>query len=420
MKNCAKLVFCWLLLTFGLSVCSTIFAQDQAASTLHTVLSDALEHYLEIKMLEHKVEAAEFEVSSARQTILPNVSYSGNDRFNSLYQSITSLKQPIFTFGRWRSDNRIASTELSLAETTLDFSKQDLLLTVLDSYHDLWKADARSVVMSESVAEHQRLFDLISRRVDAKKSPAVDQSLATARLEFARADLRTDLTAVEQIQAQMAVFVGYRVEPSLWPDPGDLDFAFDTALRDEVIANSERLKQSRIERELLNARRLRAEVELLPTVSLVFEKRKGYFEIGDPQDERTYLNLSYETGHGLSKREKIRAAKQRELAADIQIDFIQASLLAELDILVSRLKTADGELERSSLLVESTNLVRESYLRQYTVGRKSWLDVMNASREWFAARLQRIEWQKELGLTAWQIKTLSGEISADGLSSSND
>ena len=45
---------------------------------------------------------------------------------------------------------------------------------------------------------------------------------------------------------------------------------------------------------------------------------------------------------------------------------------------------------------------------------------MNASREWFAARLQRIEWQKELGLTAWQIKTLSGEISADGLSSSND
>ena len=206
----------------------------------------------------------------------------------------------------------------------------------------------------------------------------------------------------------------------MWPDPGDLDFAFDTALRDEVIANSERLKQSRIERELLNARRLRAEVELLPTVSLVFEKRKGYFEIGDPQDERTYLNLSYETGHGLSKREKIRAAKQRELAADIQIDFIQASLIAELDILVSRLKTADGELERSSLLVESTNLVRESYLRQYTVGRKSWLDVMNASREWFAARLQRIEWQKELGLTAWQIKTLSGEISADGLSSSND
>ena len=56
------------------SVCSTIFAQDQAASALHTVLSDALEHYLEIKMLEHKVEAAEFEVSSARQTILPNVS----------------------------------------------------------------------------------------------------------------------------------------------------------------------------------------------------------------------------------------------------------------------------------------------------------------------------------------------------------
>ena len=37
-------------------------------------------------------------------------------------------------------------------------------------------------------------------------------SLAKARLEFARADLRTDLTAVEQIQAQMAVLVGYRVE----------------------------------------------------------------------------------------------------------------------------------------------------------------------------------------------------------------
>jgi adhesin transport system outer membrane protein len=404
-------VLVWILYSPGIVFGGELGESDDPI--LRGILVDALDHYLEIKALRREVLAAEHELSLARGSFLPNLSYSGNQRFGSLYQSISSIEQPLITFGRWQGDKRRAEAELHFAKSLVDSSREELLRSVVDAYYDLIQSSQRALVFEDSVREHERLFELIDRRVLAEKSPAVDRALAEARLEFAKTDLNSERSKIEQIQARLQLLVGHKVQLGDWSDTKVGEDLVESELIGRTLAESQRMKRVRAERQVLEARRLRAESELLPSLSLVFEKRKGYFEIGDPDDERTYISLNYETGNGFTKRKAILAAKQREYAAEIRIDLEQQTLVSELEAYLAKLKQAKEEVRRSQQLAEATNSVRQSYLRQYTVGRKSWLDVMNASREWFSARVNQIQWRKELGSTVDQLRVLSGQYEGE-------
>ncbi|MEK9876152.1 MAG: TolC family protein [Betaproteobacteria bacterium] len=404
-------VLVWILYSPGIVFGGELGESDDPI--LRGILVDALDHYLEIKALRREVLAAEHELSLARGSFLPNLSYSGNQRFGSLYQSISSIEQPLITFGRWQGDKRRAEAELHFAKSLVDSSREELLRSVVDAYYDLIQSSQRALVFEDSVREHERLFELIDRRVLAEKSPAVDRALAEARLEFAKTDLNSERSKIEQIQARLQLLVGHKVQLGDWSDTKVGEDLVESELIGRTLAESQRMKRVRAERQVLEARRLRAESELLPSLSLVFEKRKGYFEIGDPDDERTYISLNYETGNGFTKRKAILAAKQREYAAEIRIDLEQQTLVSELEAYLAKLKQAKEEVPRSQQLAEATNSVRQSYLRQYTVGRKSWLDVMNASREWFSARVNQIQWRKELGSTVDQLRVLSGQYEGE-------
>ena len=51
-----------------------------------------------------------------------------------------------------------------------------------------------------------------------------------------------------------------------------------------------------------------------------------------------------------------------------------------------------------------------SYLRQYTVGRKTWLDVLNAQRELVQAQLALADNQAALNIASHKLQTLLGGL----------
>jgi adhesin transport system outer membrane protein len=61
---------------------------------------------------------------------------------------------------------------------------------------------------------------------------------------------------------------------------------------------------------------------------------------------------------------------------------------------VNFIEVSHAQLGPARELVEATTAVSESYLRQFAVGQKSWLDVMNAQREAHQARLFQITQRK--------------------------
>jgi adhesin transport system outer membrane protein len=54
--------------------------------------------------------------------------------------------------------------------------------------------------------------------------------------------------------------------------------------------------------------------------------------------------------------------------------------------------------------------VIESYLRQYAVGKKSWLDVLNAQREATQARNTLVDFEVQYLTSIYRLRVLMNEI----------
>ena len=89
----------------------------------------------------------------------------------------------------------------------------------------------------------------------------------------------------------------------------------------------------------------------------------------------------FQPGAGLSARSAVTAAAERQLAMRDQQEAARRKLLRQLEADWSDLTALESLLQPSRQLVDNTRSVVESYARQYTAGRKSWLDVLNAQRE---------------------------------------
>ena len=78
------------------------------------------------------------------------------------------------------------------------------------------------------------------------------------------------------------------------------------------------------------------------------------------------------------------------------------------------------QLLPTKLLVESTSEVMESYLRQYTVGRKSWLDVLNAQRELVQARQALADHEAMVSMASYKIQILVGAVNKNTVVGKSD
>jgi adhesin transport system outer membrane protein len=57
--------------------------------------------------------------------------------------------------------------------------------------------------------------------------------------------------------------------------------------------------------------------------------------------------------------------------------------------------------------------VVDSYLRQYRVGRKSWLDVLNAQREVVQAEYTLVDYQSLLLGASYRLAILAGDLTSE-------
>jgi hypothetical protein len=68
-------------------------------------------------------------------------------------------------------------------------------------------------------------------------------------------------------------------------------------------------------------------------------------------------------------------------------------------------------------LARTNVAIVDSFLRQYRVGRKSWLDVLNAQREAVQARYSLADVDAQALSGALRVRLVTGSLSADSLSS---
>ncbi len=150
----------------------------------------------------------------------------------------------------------------------------------------------------------------------------------------------------------------------------------------QAIISSVALQRSRYESEAAEAEAKETRAQAFPQILLQAQRQIGNAYLpGAPGYNMVGLVVQYAPGGGLSSFASSSAAFDRARSAAFQVDTLKRDLTDKLN--------ADyNEFEFSRLKVNSLRSsaqlsgdIGASYDRQYLVGRKSWVDLMNSMRE---------------------------------------
>jgi adhesin transport system outer membrane protein len=131
------------------------------------------------------------------------------------------------------------------------------------------------------------------------------------------------------------------------------------------------------------------EADMMPVLSATLESdviRTGKYDYL-PKETKVGLTLSGNVeGVGFAGYGRVRAATAMIEAAKGAVETVRSEAIRRAKALVTERSTYKRVLISNDQLVESSQQTLASFMRQYDVGRKSWVDVLNAQKELADAR----------------------------------
>jgi adhesin transport system outer membrane protein len=328
--------------------------------------------------------------------------------------SLLRLDQPLWTGGRITAGIDAAGSRYDAASTAIAEARQELALKVIAASSEALRQQARQRFAQASVGEHEKLLAMIRRRVQQEVSPLADQRLAESRLYATANELSAISQALQNALAQLGQLSGQTVTEiaaagyaeTAKPDglPGDLAQTIERAL-----SHSPTLRRLNFEVQAATADIDSKRSAYLPQLSLRLESSHGI-----TTDNRAMLVLLAQPGAGLSAQSGVNAALARREATRQAIEAVERDARQQITQDWNEWTAARTRLDNAEQARSTSAEVSASYARQYTAGRKSWLDVLNALREATQAELLLVDANSQMQAAVLRLKAQTGGLNLEG------
>lgn len=374
--------------------------------TFEVLILRSLTNHPSINAKRSAFMAARAELEGVNWQRFPTPSIEASAINNQKSMSALKVQQPIWTGGRINAGIDGAEANQKAAEVAIEEARRDIVQKVITAFAEAQRQQLRLDYAVKNVREHEKLLKLIQRRVDQQISPQVDRDFAKARLMQAMNELSITNQALSNALNQLTQLSGQQVNKisPMKTDISDLPMTKMAAL-DQALASSPVLSRIGFEEEAAGADISSKRSNYMPQVSVRVEKG-----LASTIPDRLMLVLEAQPGAGLSavsgvdaaiaKRESIRRNKE----------------VARLDI-QERITTDWNELVASRQRVENAiqgrvmaNEVSDSYSRQFTTGKKSWIDVLNSVRESVQSEQAVADAEGQLIAAALRLKLATGAL----------
>ena len=180
--------------------------------------------------------------------------------------------------------------------------------------------------------------------------------------------------------------------------PSDLDQAISL-----TISNSPTIKRLESDVEASSADIDVSKASIWPQISARNDNIIG----GITEGNISYLALTYTPGNGLSALSNTSEARAKKEVAETLIRSTTLELSNKIRADWNQYFAEMKQAEVLSNLVETSQGVYESYLRQYAVGKKTWVEVLNAKKESTQAKYiySESQWNSFMAGVRLQIST---------------
>jgi adhesin transport system outer membrane protein len=397
------------------------------ALTLNEALRLTLAGHPQVQQKRHLAEAAEQDLKGAQWQRYPSLTVEANSRLGTTAENrdatspggtVVRVDQPLWSAGRITADIDAAERRVEVARLAVRETETDLLARTVAAYCEVWRWRERLVTARENATEHERLYQMIRRRADQEVSAEIDAALAQARWQQAQtevlsfqASLSVASSALQQLTGSAAASL-VQDEPLPLPDSTPLT-APASALLPDALAQSATLQRLTQEAELARQEASSKAAAVYPTLSARYEHVNSQGPV-KPYDQAA-LVFTYQPGAGLSSINTAESARRRVLASQDNLQTGQRELTNQLQAQVAEAQSLASQKGGTLAYAKAMADVMASYLRQYTVGRKSWLEVLNAQRDVASSRYSASDLMASLTAARLKLDTLTGQLRRETL-----
>lgn len=407
-----------LALSLSLPVCG--IAQVQ---TLKEVAQKAVLQNPEVLQRWHAYQSADGERDAAFGGYLPKVDLSvaggRNYRDDTLIKSLSysqhtstlSLTQMLWDGFGTRSQVRQFDYTRRVRINELHDASESTALAAAQAYYDVLRYRKLVGFAEENYVQHRSVFVQVREKVKAGVGRRVDLEQASGRLALAEANLLTETSNLHDVSARFLRIVGE--QPAAEMEMMEFDAK---ALPTDVTAALRLTEEHNpsLRAAIENVRAAEASVDVRkstyqPRVDFRLRQDHGTNLSGyaGPSDTRAAeVVMSWNLFNGLSDNAKVKQYTEllnaaRDIRDKTCRDVRQTITIAYND--TRKLIEQIGYLEQHRLSIEKA---RDAYRKQFDIGQRSLLDLLDTENELFQAKRAYVN--AELDLKAARVRTLAG------------
>ena len=358
------------------------------AQTLDELRAAARNNHPAIKSARLGVDAAGKEVDAASARYLPSLSIvleGGGKDLVAEPSRYLRLEQNVWDGGATAAGVDLAKQSAELARSRVPEQEQDIDLQVISAWQTLQSANGRVVVadrLLKLLSDHEAMM---TRRVQSGLSTQVELQLVQAQVMQAGLDRRKALLNASLAKLRLEQLTGIEGLRNTLSSPASEGVPERFAAEAQAFQGTDWAALANRQPTVR-----RAEKELLAAQSRIETKRSElrpqlYARVdrglGSGGTTAAFVGVRYSTGAGFAASSEVDALIARAASLEGARD---AARLEVLQAMLNDANEIQENLQRYKSLVvsvESARQIHESYVRQFTAAKKSWLDVMNAMRE---------------------------------------
>jgi len=406
----------------GISFCGlmvqTVYGATNLPPELGLAIKAAITHHPEVNMAESDVLAAKAIVEAGGYRWYPKVEVSsrmgsnqsggaGNRSLNLV------LKQSLWDAGRVDADYDSAKASESVSLSAEVATQEDIGTRASSAYFSVSRARAQKQVARRSVEDHRNLYNSVDRRKVAGLGSLSDVTLASSRLQQAIASEVQWQGEINRAEAAYLSVVNElppdaMPELDVWEVDGELkDFITVAKVRSPVL---QKLRNQLLVAEA-NVKSKKA--QQFPTLYASVDHASylgGATGSLYQDDTRFTVNFEWQNDVALTQRYQVEAAEQKVISARYAVESAERQLVETLTGYWQDYTTSRQRRDELKKFEDSAAETVGMFRRQFSIGRRSWPEVMNSLQDLYGAQNQQVEAKYQVMTARLKIAFLIGEM----------
>ncbi|PCK09591.1 MAG: hydroxyalkanoic acid synthase [Alteromonadaceae bacterium] len=396
-------------------------------------LSEAVVHTLktnpEVLAAKREYYSRELEIKQARAGYLPQISLragigeetrrspaTGNRNVDLERKELSlQAQQMLFDGMATSSEVRRQKSRATSAKHDLGATAEDLALRTSSTYLDVLRHAELLTLTRESLDEHQSIYDQMKLRSETGVGSSADLNQIGARLALAHANMIVAQNNLDDVKVNFFRLTGFRpnVDHMQKPDAeGTLPPSVDQAIN-RALENHPTLHSAQFDFKSAMAQHRASRSSFLPRIQLEAEKRwdenVGGIR-GDDEDLIIALRLNYTLySGGANRARKKQTAELVEQSKDVRNN-VRRQVIESMNLSWNSYQALSSQMKYLQMHVDAASATKEAYSKQFSIGRRTLLDLLNTETEVIEAKRAFINAEYDKLYSRYRVFNASGAL----------